>query len=97
MKRLAILICTLSLLLDLADDGCFGKAQFVPLHSSLQSSSISYDDHESCQTESQTNLQVTDCLGMFPQSWSQIVTPFVKHILKILVCCRPNSSGGIPL
>jgi hypothetical protein len=96
VKRLLIIICTIFLLLDLADDGYLGKAPFGPLSSSQQFSSYS-EDYNSGKAEFPEILQLEDFWEAPRISPIHTVTPVFQSILKIINCCHLNSSGGIPL
>jgi hypothetical protein len=96
MKRILILFFALFLLLDLADDGSIGKAQFVAPPSSGTHS------FSSCQAGSvNTNTQ----LGLFSANFLHIFHRFPNlpamlardRAVTLIHFYFRNSSGGLPL
>jgi hypothetical protein len=95
MKRGILLILALLLILDLAEDGCLGKAKLV-------------DSQSSAETSLSSSL--LDCSGKVdpadaPPSQGgeisclkqcQAVIPLVQSALKIIIYNHTGSSGGIP-
>lgn len=97
MKRAVLLIFALLLMFDLADDGCLGKASYIPPHSSPHASVISPYHHGSGNSDSRHALAPPDLRGPFSQGQSLLVTYRVRQTLKISDYCYTGSSGGIPL
>ena len=97
MKRIVLLILALLLLLDLAEDGCLGKASFVPSHSSAETSVTSPHCYDSGKVDSRSALPSPDYGEMSGLRQLQPVTLRIHPALKIIDYCNTGSSGGIPL
>jgi len=96
MKRLALFICVLFLMLDLADDGRLGKAIYVVPHSPVKSLQVSSSQNGSvedgCHGEVwQDNFQYTPL--QFP---GRPIARVIQHTRKIIHNSNLSSSGGIP-
>jgi predicted small lipoprotein YifL len=98
MKRMLLLILVLLLMIDLAEDGCLGKASaYLPCPSAKTTVKSSHQHPGSGQGDfghelSTTNVSVRPCHGE-----AQPVGLHVSPILLIMHCCHLGSSGGIPL
>ena len=97
MKRVVLLILVLMLLIDLADDGCIGKANFYLPAPSTEISVTSCPYSDSGHTDFSYEFASTDFPESFKHGDTKPVTLRVLHILQIIHCCHLSSSGGIPL
>ena len=97
MKRVILLIFALLLMFDLADDGCFGKASYIPPLSSAKASVTSPYHSGSGNLDSRHVLALPDLRGPSSQGRWLVVTYRVRQTLKISDYCYTGSSGGIPL
>jgi hypothetical protein len=97
MKRVVLLIMVLFLLVDLAEDGCLGKANFYLPKPSAKTSISSCPHSGSGHTDFLYEFASTDLLESFRHSDTKLVTLCVPHTLQIIHCCHLSSSGGIPL
>jgi hypothetical protein len=95
MKRAVGFILAL-LLLDLAEDGCLGKAHFVAPQSSAQTSLLAPLHHCSGKIEFPSTLP-PDGRAIFHLRRVQTLRFLVHPALKIIICIHIGSSGGIPL
>jgi len=96
MKRVVLLILVLLLVIDLAEDGCLGKAKFAPPHSFAKTSLTSPLLDCSGKVDSHYKLP-TGCWGRSRLMQFQTVTQWVQPVLKIIIYNNNGSSGGIPL
>ena len=97
MKRGVLLILAVLLLIDLADDGCLGKAKFLPPHSSTK---ISLTFPLDCDSESVDTTYAPPASNRWEicgRKQFQAVLIGVQTTLKIITFCNNGSSGGIPL
>lgn len=97
MKRMVIFICVLFLMLDIADDGCLGKAKFNLPQPQAETSLTSSYHPDSNQTDFHHKLTATDLPGIHRLEYTQPVTLCVLPTIRIIHCCHLSSSGGIPL
>jgi hypothetical protein len=97
MKRAFLLIFALLLMIDLAEDGCLGKASFIPPHSSAKASVTSPYPHGSGNPDSPHVLALPDLQGPCSPGRSRLVTYRIRQTFKISEYCFTGSSGGIPL
>lgn len=96
MKRVVLLILALFLLLDLAEDGCLGKAAFVPPQSSA-GTTIKASKHD-CPQKVDTHWTQTSHEGdSYCQLQCMTVTLPSHSSLNRSIHKRFGSSGGIPL
>jgi predicted small lipoprotein YifL len=98
MKRVVLLFLVLMLLMDLADDGCIGKATFYLPHPTAKTTVTSCDSHP-CSGQGDSGPELTSQHGPGPprHSENRTVRPHVPPTLQIILCCHLSSSGGIPL
>ncbi len=96
MKRVVLPILVLLLLINLAEDGCFGKATFVAPQSSAKTSLTSPLLHCSGKVDSRYTLP-SDGGEISRLMQFQPVTLLTHPALKIIICINTGSSGGIPL
>jgi hypothetical protein len=97
MKRGIFLILIFLLLMDLADDGCFGKAQFVPPQSTAKASFSSFQNFNTGQINFSGKLPSLDLLAIFSLRQFQPQKPDNQLAFKLISICNNGSSGGIPL
>jgi predicted small lipoprotein YifL len=98
MKRLVLLILVLLLLVDLAEDGCLGKATlYLPSSSAKTSLDSSYDCPGSGQSDFGCELATSNVPGRSRYGEPQPVSLNVPPTLQISYCCHFSSAGGIPL
>ena len=99
MKRLLMVIFALLLLLDLADDGCFGKANLDPHHYDANTVIISLNQSPSGKMDFQHEFPAADLPEAHShQNFPSIYLYFrVQPSLKLIVFSQKSSSGGIPL
>jgi hypothetical protein len=98
MKRIVLLILVLLLMVDLAEDGCLGKATpYLPSPSSKTSVTSSHNRPVSDRTDFRCELAFTGLWRSLPYSNGQLVILHVPPTLQILHCCYLSSSGGISL
>jgi hypothetical protein len=103
MRRLVIFFCVLFLMLDLADDGCLGRAKFVSPISPVKSLEVSYKDYGSKAHYWQheilfSNLQFP--LSSIPQSTHRTpcsAKPQNRLYLSSQQCRRPPRVIPLPL
>jgi len=98
MKRMLLVIFALLLLIDLADDGCFGKADVDPYHNHANTAIISLCHSQSVKIAFQhedplANLSETHSHPNFASIYFR-AQPTLK---KIIIYSKKSSSGGIPL
>jgi hypothetical protein len=96
-KRLVLAILALLLLVDLAEDGCLGKATvYLPCPSAKTTVTSS---HHPCSAKIDLRLQLAS--PDLPESPQHDNTKpgslRISSTLLILHCCHFNSAGGIPL
>jgi hypothetical protein len=96
MKRVVVFILALLLLIDLAEDGCFGKATFVVPQSSAKTSLLAPLHDCSGKIESPSTLP-SEGGALCHLRRVQRLTFLVQPALKIITCMHTGSSGGIPL
>jgi hypothetical protein len=96
VKRILILFCALFLMLDMADDGCLGKAQFdVPLGQGTYSFTCSPDGSGNLDT--QVGLPLTNFLAI-PQRFPNLPLLLeVDRAISLIDFYFSSSSGGLPL
>jgi hypothetical protein len=97
MKRLVLLLFALFLMFDLAEDGCLGKAAFVPSHSQDYASVTSLHHAGSDKADSRDEVATADLRGPPSQGRSQPVTPVDLPTFRPIDYCHFGSSGDIPL
>jgi len=97
MKRVVCLIVVLFILVDLAEDGCLGKANFYLPDPLAKTSVTSCPDSDSGQTDSRYEFASTNLPTSLRHGDIKPVTLRVLHTLTIIHCCHLSSSGGIPL
>jgi hypothetical protein len=97
MKHIVLLILALMLLIDLAEDGCLGKANFYLPSSSAKSSITSFYHSDHQNFPSSSGLPSADWWEANVQWPVRSVTPGLQLALKIIACCNMGSAGGIPL
>lgn len=97
MKRMLVLIGALLLMLDLADDGCLGKAKFVCPTAPIRSSVNSHQSDDLCKVDSSYELLPAVSWGIPRQCESRPVTPRFHHTYKLIDYYHSGSSGGLPL
>jgi hypothetical protein len=96
MKRGILLIVMLLLLVDLAKDGCFGKAKFVPSDFTTKTSlsSFKYDGVE--KIDPSGALPSPDLPKIFNLRQSEPIRSEGQQTFKLINACNTGSSGGIP-
>jgi hypothetical protein len=98
MKRLVLLILVLLLMVDLAEDGCLGKATPCLPCSTAKTSVTSFHNHPgSGHSSFQPALSPTDLSMSLRYGKAQVVTPHLPSTLQKMLCCHLGSSGAIPL
>jgi hypothetical protein len=98
MKRFALLILALLLIMDLAEDGYLGKVKFCLPHSSAKTSVTSSHHHpDSGQIDFRHELGPPDFPGRPHPANVRPLTLHLPPTLQIMNCCHLTSSGGIPL
>lgn len=96
MKRMVMLICILFLILDLADDGCLGKAKFVAPHSPVKSLEVSSNHYGSEAIDCHTEVLWGNFELPFPQSRGKPTKPVVQQSRRIIFTSHLCSAGGLP-
>jgi hypothetical protein len=96
LKRLAILICALCLLLDIADDGFIGKVPIVSQHSPVKSLEVYSDPHGSAESTWQTARLPSNVQYPPKKSPVRTITPVIKPVCKIIFSSHQSSAGGLP-
>jgi hypothetical protein len=96
MKRVVLLILVILMLIDLGEDGCLGKAKFVPPQSFAETSLTSPLLDCSGKVDSHYKLP-PGCWEISRLMQFQMVTQRVQPVLKIIIYNNNGSSGGIPL
>jgi predicted small lipoprotein YifL len=98
MKRLVLLILVLLLLVDLAEDGCLGKAMlYLPCPSAKTSVTSCHQHPGSGQSDFGHDLASPKVPGSPRHGEARPVSLQVPPHLQIMHCCHRGSSGGIPL
>jgi hypothetical protein len=97
MKRMALLILVLLLLVDLAEDGCLGKANFYLPTPSAKTSVTSCPHSDSGHNDFRHKLASINLPGSPLYDIAQPITLLVSHTLQIMHCCHLGSAGAIPL
>jgi hypothetical protein len=98
MKRMLLLILVLLLMMDLAEDGCLGKAKFNLSNPSATTSVTQTDDQpDSDKTDFRHEPASIELPGSPHHGGPRPVIPHLPHTLQIIHCCHISSSGGIPL
>jgi hypothetical protein len=98
MKRMVLLILVLLLMVDLAEDGCLGKATpYLPCPSAKTSVASSHNHPGSGQTDFRHEPTSTDLSGSLRYGNTQPTNLLVPHTLQMMHCCHLGSSGAIPL
>ncbi|OGP72529.1 MAG: hypothetical protein A2Y80_09850 [Deltaproteobacteria bacterium RBG_13_58_19] len=98
MKRMVLLILVLLLLMDVAEDGCLGKAKVYLPHPSAKTTFTSSHNHpDFAQIDFRHKLAFTDLPGSRCHGNGQPVILRLPITLQIMHCCHLSSSGGIPL
>jgi hypothetical protein len=96
MKRFILIIVVLLLIFDLADDGCLGKAIYIPPHSSAKASFVSPHPENSGNLDSWNGLALSSLQGPPSRSRSLPVTHRIRQTLTSDYYYAAGS-GGIPL
>lgn len=96
MKRILLLFCALFLMLDLADDGCFGKANFVFPHGTA-TSSVTSSQPDSDKFDPQVGLPPANLLGIAHRFQNHPALVAVDCAVTIIDFYLLSSSGGLPL
>ncbi len=96
MKRVVLLFLALLLLIDLADDGHFGKATFVAPQSTAKTSLISPLLDYSGTVDSRYTLPSDGWKISRLIQWQPVTLP-LRTALKLNIYNHTSSSGGIPL
>jgi hypothetical protein len=96
MKRGILPILMLLLVMDLADDGCFGKAEFVPPHSHAKISLNSFPQSDSGCIGSSAVLPLSQWRGIPSLREPQLIRHMSQLLLMFMNICNNGSSGGIP-
>jgi hypothetical protein len=97
MKRMVLLILALLLLMDLAEDGCLGKAKVYLPHPSAKTTVTSSHHPGSVKTYFRHELASTDLPGSPRHGYARSVNLHFPPTLQIMHCCHLSSSGGNPL
>jgi hypothetical protein len=98
MKRFAMLILALALLLDLAEDGYLGKVTLWLFHPSAKNSITScHSNSGPGQTDFQYGPASPDVQKSGRQGDALPIILYVPPTLPILHCFHGSSAGGIPL
>lgn len=97
MKRLVLLTLAVLLVLDLAHDGCLGKARFISPHSSVKVSDASPHNLAAGKLDYPHELMCADWRRPRSQGRNQPFDPGIHQTLRIIDGCLRGSSGGIPL
>jgi hypothetical protein len=98
MKRMVLLILVLLLLVDLAEDGCLGKATpYLPCSSSKTTVTSSHNCPGSGQGDFGHELASPKAPGCPRHDEARPVSLQIPPTLQIMHCCHFSSSGGIPL
>jgi hypothetical protein len=98
MKRLVLLILVFLLMVDLAEDGCLGKAPpYLPCPTAKTSATSSHNHPGSGQTDFRYEPTSTDLSGSPRYVIGQPTTLLVPHILKIIHYSHLGGAGAIPL
>jgi hypothetical protein len=96
MKRVIWLLLALLLLSDLAEDGCLGKATFLPPQSSAKTS-VTSPLHD-CSGKVDTCYPLPSDGGEISRlTQCQPVTFLIQSALKMVIPTNKGGSGGIPL
>ncbi len=95
MKR-AVLLLLVLLMIDLAEDGQFGKATFVAPQSDAETLLVSSLVDYSGEVDSSNALPEKGCKINRLLQGVPVTIP-VQPILRIIIYNHTNSSGGIPL
>jgi hypothetical protein len=96
MKRFLLLIFALLLLIDLADDGGFGRVTFVAPTSTAETSCNSPPPSCSGKVDCRYPL-VAEGGGISCLMHLHPVTPEIQPALKIVLATNTGSAGDIPL
>ena len=96
MKRGILLIVMLLVVLDLDEDGYFGKVQFVPPSSTTKIFLKSFKHYNSGQIGSYDVVPSLNWRGMPNLRQSQLIMHMSQLGLKFIDTCNHGSSGGIP-
>ncbi len=98
MKRVVPLILVLLLLVDLAEDGCLGKATaYLPCPSAKTTVTSSHHSPDSGQSDSGHELASPKVPGRPYRGEARSVSLHVPPTLTRIDCCHLSSAGGIPL
>jgi len=97
MRRFLLLIFALLLMLDLADDGCLGKAKFVSPLSPPPASADSSHKTKSGQGDFWLELPPADSRGNLNHFGTYSVKVSIQHDFIIKYYHHISSSGGLPL
>ena len=96
VNGVVVLIGAFVLILNLADDGRFGKDNFVAHHPPVKSLNAASDDYGFGQADSQTELPRINFLGIASQFSSLPAPSVVQPSRKIIGFCHLSSAGGLP-
>jgi hypothetical protein len=97
MKRMVMFICVLFLMLDMADDGCLGKAKFVNPPSPVKSLKVSCKHYGSGEPDCHHEILRANLQLPFPQFHSSPSNPFVsQQSRKIIFTSHLSGAGGLP-
>ncbi len=97
MKRVVLLILVLLVLMDLAEDGQFGKSRVCFGHSPVKITSTSSD-----QNPGPGHIDLRYVLASSKAPENLLVSSFrpavlhLPQILRIMHCCHLSSAGGNP-
>jgi hypothetical protein len=97
MKRLALFMCVLFLIFDLADDGCLGKAKFVSPGSPVESLKVAYKHYGSEAPDCHHEILRAKVQLPWPQFRSPPSNPWVSQPSRnIIFTSHRSSAGGLP-
>jgi hypothetical protein len=98
LKCLVLFILVLVVLVDLADDGCFGSVRTGPLQAAVSVAfRIFPPRHPSRQVDPPSSLPSPDWRGLFSLKDSPPVLQEGQQAPKMITSCNNGCSGGIPL
>jgi hypothetical protein len=97
VNGVVVLICAFVLILDLADDGRFGKDTFLAHHPPVKSLNVASDDYGFGKADSQNELPQINFLEIPSHFAKMPTTPVVQPPPKIIGFCHLSSAGGLPL
>jgi hypothetical protein len=98
MKRMVLLILVFLLMMDLAEDGCLGKAVLYFPTPSTKTCVTSQHHHAGLsQDDYHSALTSPELPGKPYSNESRPTTLSLPLSLQIMHCCHLSSSGGLPL